>query len=63
MDNQKEIATLPKGSSVSIMGCRFILAENTKVEANQANLDFILNEQSKFDKGIDLVGENPSSQH
>lgn len=63
MDIIKEIAIIPKGTRVSIMGCRITIAEDTKVEANQANLDHILNEQSKFDNGIGIVGEIPSSQH
>ncbi|MDA3500752.1 hypothetical protein MKL32_03880 [Acinetobacter sp. AOR34_HL] len=63
MDTIKEIAIIPKGTHVSIMGCRVTLAEDTKVESNQANLDHILNEQSKFDNGIGVIGEMPSSQH
>ncbi|OTG82382.1 hypothetical protein [Acinetobacter sp. ANC 4648] len=54
--SKKEIAIIPKGSYVSIMGCRFTLMEDTKVEANQANLDYILKEQENFDKGIGVVG-------
>jgi len=54
--SEKEIAIIPKGSYVSIMGCRFTLMEDTKVEANQANLDYILKDQKDFDNGIGIVG-------
>jgi len=43
-----EVAVIPKGSYVSIMGCRFTLMEDTKVEANQANLDYILKDQKEW---------------
>ena len=58
MSDQKEIAIIPKGSYVSIMGCRITLAEDTKVEGSQADLNYILREQENFDKGIGVVGEN-----
>lgn len=63
MSEKKEIAIIPKGSYVSIMGCRFTLLEDTQVEANQTNLDYILKDQENFDKGIGVVGDMPSSQH
>ena len=53
-----EIAIIPKGSYVSIMGCRFTLMEDTKVEANQANLDYILKDQEDFDNGINTTSES-----
>lgn len=56
MGNEKEIAIIPKGTYVSIMGCRITLAEDTKVEGNQADLDYILKEQENFNKGIGIVG-------
>ncbi|CEI51070.1 hypothetical protein [Acinetobacter bereziniae] len=34
MSEKKEFAILPKGSYVSIMGCRITLAEDVKVEGN-----------------------------
>lgn len=57
MSDQKEIevAVIPKGSKVQIMGCQIILAEDTKVEGDQASLDYILKEQEDFDKGIGIV--------
>jgi hypothetical protein len=59
MSNQREIAIIPKGSYVSIMGCRITLAEDAKVEGSQADLNYILREQENFDRGIGVVGENP----
>ncbi len=50
--SEKEIAIIPKGNYVSIMGCRITLVEDTKVEGNQANVDYILKEQEDFNKGI-----------
>ncbi|MDQ9019882.1 hypothetical protein RFI02_02050 [Acinetobacter sichuanensis] len=60
MSERKEVAIIPKGSYVSIMGCRFTLLEDTQIEANQANLDYILKEQKNFDEGIGVVGDMPS---
>lgn len=56
-----EIAVIPKGSKVQIMGCQIILAEDTKVEGDQASLDFILKEQENFDEGIGVVGGMPTT--
>ena len=61
-EQKDEIAIIPAGSHISIMGCRFTLLEDTKVEADQANLDYILKEQKNFENGMDIVGENPSCQ-
>lgn len=61
-DLKKEIAIIPAGSYVSIMGCRFTLLEDTKVEANQTKLDYIIKEQENFNKGVGVVGEYPNYQ-
>lgn len=61
-DLKKEIAIIPAGSYVSIMGCRFTLLEDTKVEANQTNLDYIIKEQENFNNGVGVVGEYPNYQ-
>lgn len=61
MSKKEEIAIIPRGSYVSIMGCRFTLLEDTQVEANQANLDYILKEQKNFDEGIGVVGGMPTT--
>lgn len=55
MSDKKEIAIIPAGSYVSIMGCRFTLIEDTKVEANQANLNYILKDQENFNNGVGVV--------
>lgn len=55
MSENKEFAIIPKGNYVSIMGCRFTLAEDTKVEGNQANIDYILKDQENFNNGIGVV--------
>ena len=52
-----EIAVIPKGSKVQIMGCRVTLVEDTKVEGDQASLDYILKDQEDYDNGIGVVGE------
>ena len=56
--SEKEIAIIPKGNKVQIMGCSYTLVEDVKVDGNQTNLDYILKEQENFDKGIGVVG-NP----
>lgn len=56
----ENIAVIPKGTYVSIMGCRITLAEDTKVLGNQENIDYILKDQENFDKGIGIVGNMPS---
>ena len=53
---EKEIAIIPKGSYVSIMGCRITLLEDTKVEGDQKSLDHILKVQEDFDNGIGVMG-------
>ena len=52
-----EIAVIPKGSKVQIMGCRITLVEDTKVEGDQASLDYILKDQEEYDNGIGIIGE------
>ena len=55
-----EVAVIPKGTHVQIMGCRITLLEDTKVEANQANLDYILEEQENFDQDLDCSSPKQS---
>lgn len=61
-EKKQEYAIIPKGSCVSIMGCRITLAEDTKVEGNQANIDYILKDQENFNRGIGVVGAALSNQ-
>jgi hypothetical protein len=56
MSEKKEFAIIPKGNYVSIMGCRITLAEDTKVEGNQSDVDYILKEQENFNNGIGVMG-------
>lgn len=63
MTEKEEIAIIPKGAKIQIMGCSFTLLEDASVEGNQANLNHILEEQKNFNKGIGIVGEMASSQH
>lgn len=62
MSEKKEFAILPKGSYVSIMGCRITLAEDAKVEGNQSNIDYILKDQENFNNGIGVVSGYPTSK-
>ena len=54
----ENIAVIPKGTKVQIMGCSYTLLEDAKVDGYQTNLDYILKEQENFDKGIGVV-RNP----
>ena len=62
MSNKKDVAVIPKGTKVQIMGCSYTLLEDTSVEGNQSNLNYILKEQDNFDKGIGILGGVPNSQ-
>lgn len=57
MSNEKEVAVIPKGTKIQIMGCSITLLEDAKVEANQSNLDYILKYQENFDNDIGLVSK------
>lgn len=59
-EQKNEVAIIPAGHYVRIMGCRFALLEDANVEGNQANLDRILKDQEDFNKGIGIVGEHPT---
>ncbi|MFX1824761.1 hypothetical protein [Acinetobacter sp. AS5] len=58
MSDQKEVAVIPKGNKIQIMGCSYTLLEDVRVDGNQANLNYILKEQKNFEKGIGVVGAN-----
>ncbi|RZG74700.1 hypothetical protein EXE10_20475 [Acinetobacter sp. WCHAc060033] len=45
----ENIAVIPKGTKIQIMGCSFTLLEDVKVIGNQMNLDKIIEDQIKFD--------------
>ena len=58
-----EIAILPKGTQVQIMGCRIALIEDTKVEGSQSNIDYILKEQENFSNGVGVIGSAVKDQN
>ncbi|WP_166167944.1 hypothetical protein [Acinetobacter sp. SA01] len=49
MGSEKEIAIIPKGTSVRIMGCAYTLLEDVKVDGNQRILNETLKAQSEFE--------------
>ncbi|WP_026470010.1 hypothetical protein [Alkanindiges illinoisensis] len=55
LDQDQEVAIIPAGSYVSIMGCRFTLLEDTKVATSQESLDYVLKAQQDFENGIGTV--------
>lgn len=40
------------------MACSITLLEDTKVEANQTNLNYMLKDQKDFYYGVNVVGEH-----
>lgn len=50
-----EIAVIPKGSRVSIMGCSYLLLKDAKVDGSQTYLNDALKAQANHYKGIDLA--------
>lgn len=55
-NQEQEVAILPAGSEVRIMGCRVVILEDVQVEGNQASLDYVLKAQEDFKNGIGVVG-------
>lgn len=47
-EQKNKVAIIPAGNYISIMGCRLILLEDTKVDMNQTNLDYILGHRKNF---------------
>ena len=45
----ENVAIIPKGTKVQIMGCSFTLLEDAMGTGNQMNLDKIIEDQTKFD--------------
>ncbi len=52
----KNIAVIPKGTKIQIMGCSYILQEDALVDGDQAILEATLKAQENFDNGIGIVG-------
>jgi len=58
----ENIAVIPKGTKVKIMGCSYTLMEDVKVDGIQIYLDQVLKAQKDFENGIGLVGEHPTDK-
>lgn len=56
-----EIAVIPKGSKVQIMGCSYTLIEDVKVDGNQSRLDYVLKAQEDYDNGIGVAVHSKDS--
>ncbi|WON80515.1 hypothetical protein OK024_01325 [Acinetobacter sp. UGAL515B_02] len=52
MNIEKEVAVIPKGTKIQIMGCSYILLKDVKVDGMQIYLDQILKAQKEFENGI-----------
>ncbi len=46
------IAVIPKGTKIQIMGCTYTLLEDIKVNGSQCNVDKTLKAQVDFDQDI-----------
>ena len=44
-----EVAIIPKGSKIQIMGCSYTLLEDVKVDGIQSRLDYVLKAQDDFE--------------
>ncbi|MFA3467978.1 hypothetical protein ABTE70_09340 [Acinetobacter baumannii] len=58
----KNIAVIPKGTKIQIMGCSYILQEDALVDGDQAILEATLKAQENFNRGIGVVGGALSNQ-
>ena len=63
MADKKEIAIIPKGSYVSIMGCSYLLLEDTKVDGNQTYLNDALKAQSDYHKGVGVCSGSGAKKY
>ncbi|WP_335956416.1 hypothetical protein [Acinetobacter bereziniae] len=59
----ENIAVIPKGTSVQIMGCSYTLLEDVKVDGMQIYLDQVLKAQIDYKNGVGVVGGIPNSQY
>ncbi|WP_333669410.1 hypothetical protein [Acinetobacter guillouiae] len=48
----ENIAVIPKGTKVQIMGCSYTLLEDVKVDGMQIYLDQVLKAQIDFENGV-----------
>ncbi|MEB3790113.1 hypothetical protein [Acinetobacter sp. IK40] len=54
----ENIAILPKGTKVQIMGSTYTLLDNVKVDDNQTNLNNVLKAQEEFQNGVNISHGN-----
>jgi hypothetical protein len=57
----KEIAVIPKGTDIQIMGCTYTILEDVKVNEYQKHLDDVLKAQNDYQNGIGVVGFGSTS--
>lgn len=60
MSDHKEIAIIPKGTKIQIMGCSYTLLEEVKVDGKQMYLDQTLRAQENFENAIGVTGKIPN---
>lgn len=58
----ENIAVIPKGTNVQIMGCSYTLLEDVKVDGMQIYLDQVLKAQIDFKNGVGVVGDATITQ-
>lgn len=56
----KNIAVIPKGTKVQIMGCTYTLLEDVKVDGTQEYTNKILKQQVDFDQELDYSSPKQS---
>lgn len=49
----ENIAVIPKGTKIQIMGCTYTLLEDAKVDGTQGHINKILKAQVDFDQEVD----------
>lgn len=59
---KQDIAAIPKGTRISIMGCSIMLLEDAKVATTQDSLDYILKAQDDFNNGIGVASGSAQAQ-
>lgn len=52
-----EIAVIPKGTKIKIMGCSYTLLEDVKVEGKQIYLDQVLKAKLDFENDIGTTSD------
>lgn len=55
MNNAKEIAVIPKGTKVQIMGCTYTLLEDTTIDGKQNLLNDVIKAQEDFHNGVEIT--------